>query len=72
MNRTTQSRNRREGRYAGRRTRFCIEFNRYNWNRMPGSRHYRTGQDGRNDSLRERIPPGGWYGDPLGGGWGDE
>jgi hypothetical protein len=66
MKRTTESRNRREGHYAG----------RSNWSREYGRhqgplRHMRTGQDG-HGSLRERIPPGGWYGDPLGGGWGDE
>lgn len=68
----TKSRNEREGRYAGRRRRSTIEFHRYNWIRPPGTRHFRTGPDDRNESLRERIPPGGWYGDPLGGGWGDE
>lgn len=39
----TQSRNEREGRYAGRRTRSYIELNRYNWIRVPGTRHCRTG-----------------------------
>ncbi len=45
MKRTTESRNRREGRYAGQRARSTIELNRYNWIRVPGARHFREGRD---------------------------
>jgi len=64
MKRTTESRNQREGRYAGKGWRYDCSTDRAR------AGHRRSGQDGRNGSLRERIPPGGWYGDPIGGGWG--
>lgn len=65
MNRIIESRNEREGRFAG-------KVWRYNLSRGRGrSRRCRAGESGHNRSLRGRIPPGGWYGDPLGGGWGE-
>lgn len=65
MNRIIESRNEREGRFVGK---VWI----YNLSRGRGrSRRCRAGQNERSGSLGERIPPGGWYGDPLGGGWGE-
>lgn len=66
MQRIIESRNEREGHYAGKVYRYNVSRGRARAARR------RAGQDGRNGSLRERIPVGGYYGDPLGGGWGDE
>jgi hypothetical protein len=66
MNRIIQSRNKREGNYAGKVYRYNVSYGRVRAaRRRAGCRCGRPG-------LRERIPPGGYYGDPLGGGWGDE
>jgi hypothetical protein len=64
MQRIIESRNEREGHFAGKVWRYSVSHGRTR------SRRCRAGQDGHNGALRERIPPGGWYGDPLGGGWG--
>lgn len=65
MTQVIQSRNQREGHYAGKVYRYNISYGRVRAVRR------RAGQDGHNGSLRERVPAGGYYGDPLGGGWGD-
>lgn len=64
MNRIIESRNQREGHFAGKVPRYSLSRGRVRAVRR------RAGQDGHNGSLRERIPSGGYYGDPLGGGWG--
>lgn len=64
-----KSRNQREGLYAGR-------FKVYNVSagRMSRASHRRSGSSGHFMPLRHPgeawTPPGGYYGDPLGGGWG--
>ncbi len=69
MTRIIQSRNKREGLYAG--WRVTAGRHSLNWSGRQVN-HERTGGTyyGKADSLRERIPPGDYYGDPLGGGWG--